>query len=143
MSTLRLPYNKLSPGAYQGFLESKKALEQSPLAPSMIELVNLRVSQINGCAYCTQMHSEMLRKRGVENHKIDSVAGWRVSNHFTDREKAALAWAECITHVAETAAPEEIYAPLKRHFSDVEISDLTLGTALMNAFNRLAVGMRL
>src|SRR5690625_3446404 len=143
MTTLRLPYSKLSTEAHQGLIRSKKALEKGPLGLPMIELINLRISQINGCAYCTQMHSKLLRERGTENAKIDSVAGWRVSEHFSDRERAALAWAESLTHVADTAAPDEVYIPLKMHFSDAEISDLTITAALMNALNRLSVGMRL
>lgn len=143
MTALRLPYTKLSAEAHQGLIKSKKALENGPLDLPMIELINLRVSQINGCAYCTQMHSELLRSRDTDNAKIDSLAGWRVSERFTDRERAALAWAESLTHVAETAAPDEVYMPLKTHFSDAEISDLTVAVALMNALNRLAIGMRL
>ncbi|MES1950124.1 alkylhydroperoxidase AhpD family core domain protein [Salinisphaera sp. S4-8] len=141
MTTPRLPYNELSPGAYQGFLHSKKALEKSPLGAGLIELINLRVSQINGCAYCTQLHAGLLRQRGLDDAMIDSLAGWRVSDRFTERERAALTWAESLTHVAETAAPDAAYQPLATHFDDTEISDLTFAVALMNAFNRLAVGM--
>ncbi|GAB3676364.1 carboxymuconolactone decarboxylase family protein [Salinisphaera aquimarina] len=143
MTALRLPYSKLSTEAHHGLLKTKKALETGPLDLATIELINLRVSQINGCAYCTRMHAEQLRTRDTENAKIDSVAGWRVSEHFSDRERAALAWADSLTHVADTAAPDAVYEPLKTYFSDAEISDLTVAVALMNALNRLAVGMRL
>ena len=143
MNALRLPYNQLSAAAYQGLLQTKKALEDGPLDPCLIELTHLRVSQINGCSYCTQMHSQALRRRGVENAKIDSVAGWRVSPRFDHAERAALAWAESLTHIEATAAPDADYEALKPYFSDAEISDLTISAALMNAFNRLAVGLRL
>jgi len=142
MSTLRLSYWTLSPEAYQGFGATKKALEKSSLGKQLIELVWLRMSQINGCAFCLEMHAKALRAGGVPDAKLDSLAGWRVSSHFTEREQAALAWTEALTHVDQTHAPDEDFEPLKVHFSDVEISDLSFAIALMSAFNRLAIGMR-
>ena len=138
----RLPYYTLSPEAYQGFGATKKALEKSSLGKQLIELVWLRMSQINGCAFCLEMHAKALRAGGMADAKLDSLGGWRVGEHFTERERAALAWAEALTHVDQTHAPDEDFEPLKAHFSDVEISDLTFAIALMSAFNRLAVGMR-
>jgi len=142
MSTLRLPYWTLSPEAYQGFMATKKALEKSSLGKSLIELVWLRMSQINGCAFCLEMHSKSLRGDGIDTAKLDSVAGWRVSERFTERERAALAWTESLTHVDQTHAPDTDFEPLKAHFSDAEISDLCFAIALMSAFNRLAIGLR-
>ena len=138
----RLPYYTLSPEAYQGFGATKKALERSPLGKQLIELAWLRMSQINGCSFCLEMHTKALRAGGIADAKLDSLAGWRVANHFSDRERAALAWTEALTHVDKTHAPDEDYEPLKAHFSDVEISDLTFAIALMSGFNRLAIGMR-
>ena len=108
----------------------------------MIELVFLRVSQINGCAYCLEMHSKALRKSGVEQVKLDSLAGWKVSHQFTEKERAALAWAEAITLIADSNAEDDVYQPLLQFFSAEEIVDLTLAASMMNAFNRVAVGMR-
>jgi uncharacterized peroxidase-related enzyme len=142
MSTLRLPYYELSPHVYKGFGAAKVALDHSTLGKKLIELVYLRISQINGCAYCLDMHSESLRKMGEDQHRLDSLAGWRVSERFDARERAALDWAESLTHIAETHAPDDIYGALREHFSDAEISDLSFAIALMNAFNRLAIGMR-
>ena len=142
MTTLRLPYWSLSPEAYQGFGATKKALEKSSLGKQLIELVWLRMSQINGCSFCLEMHAKALRSDGVSNAKLDSLAGWRVGEHFTPRERAALAWTEALTHVDQTHAPDDDFEPLKAHFSEVEISDLTFAVALMSAFNRLAIGMR-
>jgi AhpD family alkylhydroperoxidase len=142
MSTLRLSYWTLSPDAYKGFSATKKALEKSSLGKQLIELVWLRISQINGCAFCLEMHAKTLRAGGVPDAKLDSLAGWRVGEHFTERERAALAWTEALTHVDQTHAPDEIFEPLKFHFSDVEIADLSFAIALMSAFNRLAIGMR-
>jgi AhpD family alkylhydroperoxidase len=143
MSQLRLPFTTLSPASYQGLLATSKALADSSLGMPMIELIYLRISQINGCAFCLDKHSSTLRASGIAIRKLDQLAGWRVSELFDARERAALAWAETLTHVDQQGAPEERYAPLKALFSDAEISDLTIAIALMNAFNRLAIGMLL
>jgi len=138
----RLPYYTLSPEAYQGLGATKKALEKSSLGKQLIELVWLRMSQINGCSFCLEMHAKALRAGGMPDAKLDSLAGWRVGEHFSERERVALAWTEALTHVDQTHAPDQDFEPLKRHFSDVEIADLTFAIALMSAFNRLAIGMR-
>jgi AhpD family alkylhydroperoxidase len=138
----RLPYYSLSPEAYRGFGAVKTALEKSTLGRELIELVWLRMSQINGCSFCLEMHAKALRAGGMQDAKLDSLAGWRVGEHFSERERAALAWTEALTHVDQTHAPDEVYEPLKSHFTDVEISDLCFAVALMSAFNRLAIGMR-
>lgn len=143
MSQLRLPFASLSPEAYQGLLATNNALAASSLGLPLIELVYLRISQTNGCAFCLGKHSQTLRDSEVPQAKLDCLAGWRISGLFNARERAALAWAETLTHVSEKGAPDALYEPLKAHFSDVEISDLTLAVALMNAFNRLAIGMNL
>ncbi len=142
MSALRLPYDTLSPVAYQGLGQTKVALDKSSLGKELIELVYLRVSQINGCPFCLEMHSSSLRASGMPNKKIDSLAGWRVSTLFDERERAALTWTESVANVAQTHAPDEHFEALKAHFSDVEISDLSFAIALMSAFNRLAISMR-
>ena len=142
MSSLRLPYTTLSRDAYHGLGATQKALEKSSLGKSLIELVNLRVSQINGCAFCLDMHATLLRAGDTSDAKLDSLAGWRVSRHFSERERAALAWAESLADVARTHAPDEVFEPLKAHFTDAEISDLTFAVALIGAFNRVAIGMR-
>lgn len=143
MSQLRLPFSTLSPAAYQGLIATGQALAQSSLGLELVELVYLRISQINGCAFCLGKHAQTLRKQGVAQAKLDRLAGWRISDLFDARERAALEWAETLTAIAEKGAPDALYEPLKMHFSDAEISDLTFVVALMNAFNRLAVGMQL
>ncbi|OLU12957.1 alkylhydroperoxidase [Pseudomonas sp. PA1(2017)] len=142
MSTLRLPYSQLSPDIYKGLLAAKKALAGSSLGLPLIELVYLRISQINGCAFCLEMHAKALRDGGTPQAKLDSLAGWHISGHFSEAERAALAWAESLTDIARTHAPDEVFEPLKAHFDDVQISDLSYAISLMNAFNRLAIGMR-
>ena len=143
MSQLRLPFSTLSPAAYQGLVATSQALAHSPLGLELVELIYLRISQINGCAFCLGKHAQTLREQGVAQAKLDRLAGWRLSELFDARERAALEWAETLTFVAEKGAPDALYEQLKAHFSDAEISDLTLAAALMNAFNRLAVGMKL
>lgn len=138
---LRLPYAQLSPKAYQCLLDMNKILEESSLG-LLVELIYLRVSQINGCAFCLEMHSKALRAKGVPESKLDSLAGWFVSAQFDERERAALAWADSVTKIADTQAPDDVFEALKLHFSDTEISDLTFAIVLINAFNRLAISMR-
>lgn len=143
MSQLRLPFSTLSPAAYQGLIATGQALAQSSLGLELVELVYLRISQINGCAFCLGKHAETLREQGVSQAKLDHLAGWRISERFDARERAALEWAETLTAVAEKGAPDAVYESLRTHFTGAEISDLTFVVALMNAFNRLAVGMQL
>ncbi|SQC32143.1 carboxymuconolactone decarboxylase family protein [Kluyvera cryocrescens] len=143
MIALRQPYSELSPAVYAGLVQASIALEKSSLERTLLELLYLRVSQINGCAFCLEMHSKALRKSGVDQTKLDALAGWRVSNHFSDAERAALAWAEDLTHIADMHAEDHVYQPLLAHFSAEQISDMTFAISLMNAFNRLAVGMRM
>lgn len=142
MSALRLAYNTLSPEAYKGLIDCKNALNKSGLGNELIELVYLRVSQINGCAFCLDMHASSLRNSGVSNKKIDTLAGWQVSHHFSDPERAALAWTEAVVNIAESGTPDSLFNELNRHFSDVQISDLTIAIGLMSAFNRIAIALR-
>ena len=142
MSGLRLRYYELSPELLKGFQQIKAGLEHSSLGLPLIELVYMRISQINGCSYCLGVHGKALREHDETEQRFYQLAGWRISTLFSDKEKAALEWAETLTHVSATHAPDAAYLPLKEHFSDVEISDLTVAVSLMNAFNRLAIGMR-
>lgn len=143
MTTLRQPYYELSPEVYNALVQAKQALENSALDTTLMELVYLRISQINGCAFCLEMHSKALRKSGVEQTKLDALAGWRVSHRFSEQERAALAWAESVTDIVGTRAEDDVYLPLLDHFSAREVSDLTFAISLMNCFNRLAVSMRM
>jgi uncharacterized peroxidase-related enzyme len=139
---MRLPYDKLSPDAYKGIYATYAQIGKGSLGKSLFELINLRVSQINGCAYCMERHAIALRAEGETDQRIDTLVGWHLSPHFTDRERAALAWADAVTEITEGQAPDALFITLKQHFSDVEISDLTFAIATMNALNRLAISMR-
>ena len=141
MSQLRLAYGKLSPEAYNGLIQTSMALSKSSLG-HIVELVYLHISQINGCAFCLDMHSTALRKAGYSQNKMDILAGWRMAEPFDERERAALAWAEAVTDISYCGTSDELFAELKTHFSDAEIADLTFAISLMNAFNRMAISMR-
>jgi len=138
----RLKYSELSPAPYKGMVTALMALEKGALDKATIELMFMRVSQINGCAYCLDMHGKALRESGVDNAKLDQLAGWRVSHAFSDRERAALEWADSVTLIAATGAPDSAFEALQTHFSDAEIADLTFAISIMTAFNRLAISMR-
>ena len=142
MSKLRLPYPKLSPQSYQGLMACKMALENSSLGAELITLAYLRISQINGCAFCLKLHTDELRHLQVSNDKIDTLAGWRISNAFSESEKAALDWVERVTYISAESTSDGDFQRLKAHFSDSEITDLTIAISLMNAFNRVAVSLR-
>jgi len=138
----RLKYSELSPAPYKGMVTALMALEKGALDKATIELMFMRVSQINGCAYCLDMHGKALRESGVDNAKLDQLAGWRVSHAFSDRERAALEWADSVTLIAATGAPDSAFEALQTHFSEAEIADLTFAISIMSAFNRLAISMR-
>lgn len=140
--TLRLPYDQLSPEAYKRLYATYTQINDSSLGKPFVELIYLRVSQINGCAYCMERHTQALRSHGEKDHRIDTLAGWSLSPHFTDRERAALAWADAVTTITEGRAPDELFDALQKHYSDTEISDLTFAISVMNALNRLAISMR-
>ncbi len=142
MKNLRLKYFDLSPELMGGFRSVKVALEKSVLGQNLIELVYLRVSQINGCAYCLNLHTNSLLKSGETQRRISEVAGWRVSDQFSEKEQAALNWAEQLTYISTSHADDESFELLKKFFNDTEISDLTFAISLMNGMNRLAISMR-
>jgi AhpD family alkylhydroperoxidase len=138
----RIDYPTVAPEVYKALNGAHAALQRSGLDKKLIDLVFQRVSQINGCAFCVDLHGRDLRAMGETPERLDSIVAWHESPHFTDREKAALAWAESLTHVSETHAPDDVYDEVRRHFSEVETTNLTYAVALMNAFNRIAIGLR-
>ena len=140
--TARLHYHQLSSKAFMGLVNLSETIKKGPLGLRLTELVFLRVSQINGCAYCMDMHGGALRKAGVEPRKLDTLAGWRDSRFFDAREGAALAWAEQLTTLPSGAPADAIYEALKDHFDESGIAELTMAVATINAWNRLGVGMQ-
>lgn len=138
----RVEYPRFVPEAFRGLLATSQSLHNGKLGGSFLELLFLRVSQINGCAYCLDMHSTALRKAGVEQRKLDTVAGWRDSRFFDARERAALAWAEALTQLPGGAPADSVYEALKAHFDEHGIAELTMAIATINAWNRLGVGLQ-
>jgi AhpD family alkylhydroperoxidase len=139
----RIDYAKVSPDGYKAFGGVYLAVQKSGLPLELINLTYLRVSQINGCAYCIDMHSRDLLKQGLAVEKLVLVPVWRdAGDVFSTRERVALAWAETVTRVAETGVPDADYDAAAGEFSDKELADLTYAIALMNAFNRLGVTFR-
>ncbi|MFW5388323.1 MULTISPECIES: carboxymuconolactone decarboxylase family protein [unclassified Yersinia (in: enterobacteria)] len=142
MVAQRLYFSELSPTTYKALVNASLSLDKSSLPKALIEMIFMRVSQINGCAFCLNMHGKFLRENGFDNAKMDVIAGWRLSNAFTEAERAALDWAEAVTYITTSGTPDNIFDALKVHFTDAEISDLTFAISIMNAFNRLAVSLR-
>jgi AhpD family alkylhydroperoxidase len=138
----RIDYNQVSPAGTKALGGVYGYVLQSSLPPELVELVDLRVSQINNCAYCLDMHTRDLLKKGQKIEKLALVQAWdEAGNLFDDRERAALAWAETVTRVAKTGVPDEDYAAARSVFDDPELVDLTIAISLMNA-NRMAISFR-
>ncbi len=138
----RLDYKKASPGAFQAMLGLEKYVRQSGLEQSLIELVKMRVSQINGCAYCLDMHSKDARAAGETEQRLYVLPAWRETGFYTERERAALAWAEALTLLAGHEVPDELYEQVHRQFDEKAIVDLTLAIIAINSWNRLAIPFR-
>ncbi len=112
------------------------------LEKQLLDLINLRASQINGCAYCIDMHWKDLRAAGETEQRLYGLDAWRESPYYTERERAALTWAEAVTLVADTHVPDEVFEEARRHFSDEELANLTLGVVAINGFNRMNIAYR-
>jgi AhpD family alkylhydroperoxidase len=139
----RIDYTKVAPAGVKALGSTYGYIMQSGLPDVFVELVYLRVSQINGCAYCLDLHTRDLQKKGVKVEKLALVQVWREAGHvFDERERAGLAWAETVTRVAETAVPDEDYQAARAVFSEKELVDLTIAIGLMNTFNRMAISFR-
>ena len=139
----RINYVKVAPGAYEAMLGLEKYLHQCGLEEPLIHLLKLRASQINGCAYCLDMHWKDLRAIGENEQKLYSLDAWRESPIYTDRERAALAWTEAVTLlVASSHVPQEIYEYARTQFSEKELSDLTIAIATIIAWNRISIASR-
>lgn len=139
----RLDYNQIAPAGAKALGGVYGYVLQSGLPPVLVDLVYLRISQINNCAYCLDMHTRDLLKKGQPIEKITLVQVWReAGNLFDARERAALAWAETVTRVAETGVPDEAYTAARALFDERELTDLTIAIGLMNAYNRMAISFR-
>jgi AhpD family alkylhydroperoxidase len=139
---VRLDYRKSFPQALQAMLGLEEAVHESTLEPELLELVKLRASQLNGCAYCLDMHSKDARARGEGEQRLHVLAAWREAPFYSERERAALAWCEALTLLPQTGAPDEVYAQVRDEFDEQEVVALTLAIVAINGWNRFAVGLR-
>lgn len=139
----RIDFHATSPAGMKALAGVYGYVSQCGLPMSLIELIFLRVSQINGCAYCIDMHTKALHKEGLPWEKIVLTQVWREAGHwFSSSEQAALAWAESVTLIAQTNAPDTLFAKVQEVFSEKAITDMTIAIGLMNAYNRLAISHR-
>lgn len=142
MTSPRVDHAVHAASARQALAKLSQELHHASVDYTLMVVINQRVSQINGCTFCLDMHGTTLRKLGVDPRKLDTLAGWDESPFFDERERAALAWAESLTHVAATRAPDAAYQALLPHFNETQIAELTYMIAIINAWNRIAVGLR-
>ncbi len=138
----RFNYVKAAPGAFKAMLGLGQYLQECGLEESLLLLIELRSSQINGCAYCLDMHWKDLRAIGENEQRLYSLDAWRECPFYTERERAALEWAEAVTLITNGHVPDEIYEKVRPHFSEKELSDLTLAVATINVWNRLNISAR-
>lgn len=142
MSVQRLSIPKTVPEGYAALAAIEAYIQRSGLPARLVDLMKMRASQINGCAFCLDMHSKDARKLGETEQRLYLLNAWRESPIYTPAERAALAWTEALTLIAETHAPDADYELLQKHFSAKEIADLTILIGMINLWNRIAIGMR-
>lgn len=140
---VRLNYAKVAPGVYDAMDALDRYLQSSSVEEPLLHLIKFRASQINGCAYCLDMHWKDLVALGEEQLRLYSLDAWRECPWYTQRERAALAWTEAVTLVADGHVPDTAYEEARAQFSERELSDLTLAVATINAWNRLSIAARL
>lgn len=135
----RLDYSKTAPDGVGVLRQLERYLKKAGLEPDLVELVKLRASQINGCAYCIDMHTKDARSRGESEQRLYGVTAWREIPFYSERERAALAWTESVTRISEEQTREEIYQQVRQHFTERELVDLTLAVIAINSWNWLAI----
>ena len=138
----RLDFMKTAPGAYKAMAGLEIYVRNSGLEPPLLHLIKLRASQINGCAFCIDMHSKDARAEGESEQRLYALDAWRETSFYTDRERAALAWTEAVTLIREGHVPDEVYEQARTQFRDEELVNLSLAIVAINAWNRLSVAFR-
>ena len=138
----RISYVKAAPGAREALMHVSEYVHGSGLEESLLGLVFLRASQINGCAFCIDMHWKDLRAIGQSEETLYMLNAWREAPGYTERERVALAWTEAVTLVTEGHVPDEVYAAARKQFSDAELVNLTLAIAVINSWNRMSIAFR-
>jgi AhpD family alkylhydroperoxidase len=138
----RINFYQAAPEAIKALSALETLLQASGLEQSLIEMIKTRASQINGCAFCINIHTQDARKHGETEKRLYLLNGWREEPVYTDRERAALAWAEAVTLISETHAPDDVYAQVRKYFSETETVNLTMLIATINTWDRLAISFR-
>jgi AhpD family alkylhydroperoxidase len=138
----RLSYEKAAPGALRAMFSLEKYVQESGLEKSLLELIKTRASQINGCAYCIDMHTKDARAHGESEQRLYALNAWRETPFYTDRERAALAWTEAVTLVHQGQVPDEVFEQARTQFSEEELVNLTTAVVAINGWNRLAISFR-
>jgi AhpD family alkylhydroperoxidase len=138
----RLNTATVSPGAYRAMLGLEKFIHESSIEPKLIHLLKMRASQINGCAYCLDMHSKDARALGETEQRLYGLDAWREAQYYSDRERAALEWTEALTLVTEGHVPDEVYERARKQFSEKELVELSMVAVAINGWNRLAIAFR-
>jgi AhpD family alkylhydroperoxidase len=138
----RINYGALANEGIAAVQAIERHLSKTSLEPALRELVKLRASQINGCAFCIDMHTKVARHHGETEQRLYGVTAWRETPFYTDRERAALAWTEAVTLISENDVSDELFEATRKHFSDEELVNLTLAVAAINTWNRLAISFR-
>ncbi|HEX5156495.1 MAG TPA: carboxymuconolactone decarboxylase family protein [Ktedonobacterales bacterium] len=138
----RMEYLKVAPGVSQAMSQLERQVRESGLEAPLLELVKTRASQINGCAFCLDMHTKDARARGETEQRLYALSAWRETPFYTDRERAALAWTEAVTLVSETHVPDDVYEQARAQFSEEELANLTLAIIAINGWNRFAISFR-
>ncbi len=138
----RIEYPKAAPGAYRAMSALEQYVKGCGLEPSLLELVKMRASQLNGCAFCLDMHSQDARAAGETEQRLYLLDAWREAPLYSERERAALAWTEAVTRVADGHVPDEVYAQARERFSEEELVNLTMAIVAINGWNRLSVAFR-
>jgi AhpD family alkylhydroperoxidase len=138
----RLNFKRLVPAAYRAMLALESCVHETGLEPALLDLVKMRASQINGCAYCLDMHSKDARAAGETEQRLYLLNAWREAPFYTERERAALLWTEAVTLVNETHVPEDVYQQARAHLSEEELVNLTIAIVAINGWNRLEVSFR-
>ena len=140
--TARLNYLKNSPELTRKVLELSEAVKKSSLGDTLLDLINIRASQLNGCAFCLDMHSKEAKIHGERELRIYHIPIWRESPLFSDAEKAALEWTEALTRIGPEGVSDEIFERVRSHFSEVQLSELSFAVGMINLWNRLNIGFR-
>src|SRR5919109_3546855 len=138
----RLKYARVAPNGYRAMAALQSYVDDCGLEPLLLELVKMRASQINGCAYCLDMHSKDARALGETEQRLYALNAWRETPFYSERERAALEWTEAVTLVSQTHVPDEVYEQVRKQFSDKELLDLTFAIVAINSWNRLAISLR-